>query len=127
MKVTRKIGAAIVVVSLLIVGCATTPQQSEMDDDVVVAVYKTPRDAPFGDAVSKQAYSTLRQHGLAVGGAGNAGWGNIEVPASQAKRARKILHKMMSELGSDAASTSFRVIDQEPPPNTALEPTPTAP
>jgi hypothetical protein len=116
MKFTRKIGIAVSIVFLLMVGCATNPQQSK-NYDVVVAVYKmtnvaiTP-DAVAGDAVAKQALSTLRQQDIEVGVAGNAGWGNIEVPASQAEHARKILHKMMSGLGSEAASTSFRVIDQ---------------
>lgn len=112
MKVTKKIGAAVAIASSLIVGCSSNPPQSE--NDVVVAVYKTIPYPINDDTVAEQAFSTLHQHGLEVGGAGNGGWGNIEVPASQAKRARKILHKMMSELGSGAGTTSFRVIDNEP-------------
>jgi hypothetical protein len=116
MRLTRKISIAVSIVFLLMVGCATNPQQSK-NNDVVVAVYKmtnvaiTP-EAFAGDAVAKQALSTLRQQDIEVAVAGNAGWGNIEVPPSQAEHARKILHKMMSGLTSEAASTSFRVIDQ---------------
>ena len=116
MKFTRRIGTAISIVFLLMVGCATNPQQSE-NYDVVVAVYKMTKvaitpEAVAGDAIAKHAWSTLRQQDIEAVGAGNAGWVSIEVPASQAEHARKILHKMMSGLGSEAASTSFRVIDQ---------------
>jgi len=90
---------------------ATNPQQSK-NFSVIVAVYRMIPGAITNDAIGNKAFSTLRQQGIEAGGAGNAGWMNIEVDLSKAERARKILHKMMSRLGSDAALTSFRVIDQ---------------
>lgn len=111
MTVTQKFGGIIAIVTLLMVGCASKPQQSE-NHGVIVAIYRMIPDVVADDAVANKAVNTLRQQGIVWFGAGNAGWMNIEVYPSQAERARKILHKMMLGLGSDAASTSFRVIDE---------------
>jgi len=105
MNVTRTIGAVISTALLFMVGCASHPKQ--YDNSVVEIAYYKDSD----EAIAGLAFRTLRQHGIeTVISVGNAGWGNVFVPSSQAVRARKILREMLSGLGSKAKS--FRVFDQ---------------
>lgn len=51
-------------------------------------------------------YGTLREHGIVAIGVGNGGWNDVNVDASRAAEARKILSGLSTE------GHSFRVIDK---------------
>jgi len=86
MTLARKINLFASLLGLVLIGCASNSKVSEISE-VEVAGYKDSDAA----AAEKLTFGILHDHGIMAGGAGNAGWMNVEVPPNQVSEAHKIL------------------------------------